>query len=87
MIIAGTLGICLLYSVAWILSIFGVNLYFWNNPTPLGIAMSIGICLLAAFNLFLDFAVIEKGIERKLRPNSSGIAHSASSLDLGLALR
>jgi len=61
MIITATLGICLLYLVAWILSIFGVDLYFWNDPTPLGICLSIGICLLAAFNLFLDFAVIEAG--------------------------
>jgi uncharacterized YccA/Bax inhibitor family protein len=63
LIIAATFGICLLYFVAWILSIFGVNLYFWNNPTPLGIGLSIGICLVAAFNLFLDFAIIDKGVE------------------------
>jgi FtsH-binding integral membrane protein len=36
-IVTATLGICLLYLVAWILSIFGVDLYFWNNPTPVGI--------------------------------------------------
>ncbi len=63
-IITATLGICLLYLVAWIFSIFGVDLYFWNNPTPVGIGLSIGICLVAAFNLFLDFAVIEAGVNR-----------------------
>ena len=62
MIITATLGICLLYLVAWILSIFGVDLIMWTDPTPIGIGLSIAICLVAAFNLFLDFAVIEAGV-------------------------
>ena len=61
-IVTATLGICLLYLVAWILSIFGVDLIMWTDPTPAGIGLSIAICLVAAFNLFLDFAVIEAGV-------------------------
>jgi uncharacterized YccA/Bax inhibitor family protein len=39
-------------------------LRFWNEPTTTGIILSVGICLVAAFNLFLDFAFIEQGVER-----------------------
>ncbi len=63
MVIAATLGIALLYLVAWILSIFDVDIYFWLNPNPLGIVISAGIALVAALNLFLDFDMIEKGVE------------------------
>jgi uncharacterized YccA/Bax inhibitor family protein len=61
-IIIATLGIFVMYLAGWILSIFGVDLLFIDEPTSLGIGLSIAICLVAAFNLFLDFAVIEKGI-------------------------
>jgi uncharacterized YccA/Bax inhibitor family protein len=61
-IVSATLGVFLLYLVAWLLSIFGVDLRFWTDPTPVGIGLSIAICLVAAFNLFLDFAVIETGV-------------------------
>jgi uncharacterized YccA/Bax inhibitor family protein len=64
MIITATLGIFILYLTGWILSIFGVDLRFWNEPTTTGIILSVGICLVAAFNLFLDFAFIEQGVER-----------------------
>ncbi len=62
-IITATLGIFLMYLAAWILSIFDVDLLLLTEPTTVGIALSIGICLVAAFNLFLDFAVIERGIK------------------------
>jgi uncharacterized YccA/Bax inhibitor family protein len=63
-IITATLGICVMYSVGWILSIFGVDLLLISEPNALGIGLSIAICLVAAFNLFLDFAIIEQGIEQ-----------------------
>ena len=61
-VVAATLGIGLMYLVAWILSIFGTNLRFWTDPTPAGIAISVAICLVAALNLFIDFAVIDQGV-------------------------
>jgi uncharacterized YccA/Bax inhibitor family protein len=61
-IITATLGIFVMYLAAWILSIFGVDLLLITEPTTTGVILSIGICLVAAFNLFLDFAIIEKGI-------------------------
>jgi uncharacterized YccA/Bax inhibitor family protein len=59
-IIAATGGIFLLYMVTFILSIFGVDMTFWNEPSPLGIGISVVIVCVAAFNLMLDFNFIEK---------------------------
>ena len=43
------------------MGLFGVELTFINSPSPLGIALSVGICIVAALNLFLDFHFIEQG--------------------------
>lgn len=59
-IIGATLGIMLMYLVSWIATLFGADLYFWANPSPLGIGISIAICAVAAFNLLLDFDFIER---------------------------
>jgi uncharacterized YccA/Bax inhibitor family protein len=61
-VVAATLGIGLMYLTAWILSIFGVDLRLWTDPSPTGIAISMVICIVAALNLFIDFAVIDAGI-------------------------
>lgn len=61
-VIAATLGIALLYLVAWLLSIFGVDIYFWLHPSALGIVVSAGIALVAALNLFIDFDIVDKGV-------------------------
>jgi uncharacterized YccA/Bax inhibitor family protein len=63
-IITATLAIFVMYLAGWILSIFGVHLLLIDEPNAFGIALSIGICIVAALNLFLDFAVIERGIEQ-----------------------
>jgi uncharacterized YccA/Bax inhibitor family protein len=65
MIITATFAIFILYLAGWIFSIFGVDLLFWNEPNATGIILSIGICLVAALNLFLDFSFIEKGVDRQ----------------------
>ena len=61
-VVAATLGIGLMYMVAWILSIFGVDLRFWTEPSSTGIVISVIICVVAALNLFIDFAVIDQGV-------------------------
>lgn len=58
-VIGATLGIAAFYLVAMLASFFGADLYFMNEPTPLGIAVSVGIAFVAALNLALDFAFIE----------------------------
>ena len=56
-------GILLLYLFGWIFSLFGVNLRFMSEPTILGIAISVAICIVAALSLLLDFASVEQGVE------------------------
>jgi uncharacterized YccA/Bax inhibitor family protein len=60
-VMVATLGIFLMYLAAIVLGLFGVELTFINEPTPLGIAVSVGICIVAALNLFVDFHFIEEG--------------------------
>lgn len=62
-VMAATGGIFLMYMVAFVGSLFGADLYFWDNPSPLGIIISVGIVIVAALNLALDFAFIERATE------------------------
>jgi uncharacterized YccA/Bax inhibitor family protein len=64
-VVVATAGIALLYLVGWLFSIFGVDLLFWTQPNGIGIAISALICLLAAANLLIDFAVIEGGVKAR----------------------
>jgi uncharacterized YccA/Bax inhibitor family protein len=58
-------GIFLMYLASWILSLFGVQLPFINSPSPLGIALSVGICIVAAMFLMVDLRFIEEGAQRQ----------------------
>lgn len=62
-LVIGMVGLMLLYLTAFFFSLFGVDLYFWTNPTPVGIALSVAICVLAAMSLIADFAIVEAGVE------------------------
>ncbi|MCX7619573.1 MAG: Bax inhibitor-1/YccA family protein [Acidimicrobiales bacterium] len=62
-IVAATGGIFVMYLVGFIASVFGADWAFWNDPTPLGIGISVVICAVAALNLVLDFAFIESATE------------------------
>jgi uncharacterized YccA/Bax inhibitor family protein len=59
-VIGATFGILLLYVFALLLSLFGVDMTFWNDPSPLGIAVSVIICVVASLNLFLDYEFISQ---------------------------
>jgi uncharacterized YccA/Bax inhibitor family protein len=61
-VVVATAGIALMYLVGLVFSLFGVDLLFWTQPNGLGIAISALVCLLAAANLLVDFAVIEGGV-------------------------
>lgn len=58
-------GIGLTYLASWILSVFGIEIPFINSPNPIGIAISVGICIVAAMFLLVDFRVIEEGAARQ----------------------
>ncbi len=64
-VIAATGAICLVYIVDLVLRLFGVHVPFINETGPIGIAISLFIVGVAAFNLLLDFDAIEQGIRAR----------------------
>ena len=60
-IIGATLGIAVFYGVSLLLSLFGMNISFFNSSSPMSIGFSILVAGLAAMNLALDFDFIERG--------------------------
>ena len=60
MIIGATFGIMAIYLVGLVVRLFGGELDFINQPSGLGIAFSFLVVGIAAFNLALDFDVIER---------------------------
>src|SRR5262249_14532924 len=67
-VVGALFGLMAFYLVAFIASFFGADLYFMNHPTPLGILVSIGIAVLAAATLAIDFAFIEQMSESRTAP-------------------
>ncbi len=61
-IILATGGIFLFYLISIVLSLFGVQMTFVWDGGPFSILISAAIVVIAAFNLLLDFDVIERGI-------------------------
>ncbi len=57
-VIGATAGVFVLYFGTFRLSLFGADISFWNSPSPLGIAISVIICVIASLNLFLDYEFI-----------------------------
>jgi uncharacterized YccA/Bax inhibitor family protein len=62
-IMVATGGIFLFYLVSFGLSFFGVNVPLVWDSGPLGILFSVAVVGLAAFNLLLDFDLIERGVK------------------------
>lgn len=59
-VIGATGGILVLYLFGFLLSLFGVDVVFWNEPSALGIIVSVVIACVAALNLFLDYEFIRQ---------------------------
>jgi uncharacterized YccA/Bax inhibitor family protein len=62
-IILATVGIAVFYLISIVLSLFGVNIPFVWDGGPFSIVISVLITGVAAFNLLLDFDLIERGIK------------------------
>ena len=62
-VFAATGGICIMYFVSWILSMFHVNMGFMNGNGMLSIGISAFVVVIAALNLVLDFDFIEQGAQ------------------------
>lgn len=63
-IIASTMGIAIFYGLTLLLNLFGVNIGFMYDSSPLSIGISVFVVAIAALNLILDFDLIEQGAER-----------------------
>jgi uncharacterized YccA/Bax inhibitor family protein len=57
-------ALVLVWTTAWLLSVFGVNFTYLHTPTPLGIALSLGVVVLGALNLPLDFDFVRRAEAR-----------------------
>lgn len=62
-ILFAMIGIFAMYLAGAVASLFGADIAFWNQPTGLGIAVSVGIAIIAALNLAIDFEFIRRGVE------------------------
>lgn len=62
-IIAATLGVALVYLVTIVASLFGADVPVVNDASPIGIAFSVLVVGIAAFNLLLDFDFIQKAVD------------------------
>lgn len=60
MIVAATMAIALTYLVTMVLSFFNVAVPMLHEGSPMGIAFSVVVVGVAAFNLLLDFDLIEQ---------------------------
>jgi uncharacterized YccA/Bax inhibitor family protein len=63
-VVAATGGIAFVYLIDLALRFFGMQVPFIHESGPIGIAISVGITIVAALNLVLDFDFIEKGAEQ-----------------------
>jgi uncharacterized YccA/Bax inhibitor family protein len=59
-VIVGLTAVFLIWMVAFVLSLFGINFRFLYAPTPLGIVLSLLIVVLGVFNLPLNYQFIER---------------------------
>lgn len=60
-IIMATVGIAIFYVFDLILHMFGVNIAFLHDSSPLSIGISLFVVGIAALNLIMDFDLIERG--------------------------
>jgi uncharacterized YccA/Bax inhibitor family protein len=65
-VVGATFGIAIMCLVGLLAGLFGVDLMFFNQPNPLGIGVSVVICIVAALNCALDFTFIESATERRM---------------------
>lgn len=61
-IIAATGAVFLVYIASFVLGFFGIEVPYLHSSGPIGIGISLVIVGIAAFNLLLDFDLIERGV-------------------------
>lgn len=65
-VMGAMLGLMAFYLLSFVMGIFGAMPSFITDASPMGIVFSLFVAGLAAFNLALDFDMIEKGVANKL---------------------
>lgn len=60
-VIVATAGIGIFYLIAIVMRLFGMQMPFLHDSSPLGIGISLLIVAVAALNLILDFDLMEEG--------------------------
>ena len=60
-IVAATGAVVVVYMVSLVLRLFGADVPFIHDASPLGILISLAVVVIAAMNLVLDFDFIERG--------------------------
>jgi len=63
-VVAATGGIAFVYLISWVLGMFGVGVPIIHGNSNMSILFSIGVVIIAALNLVLDFDFIEEGAEK-----------------------
>jgi len=64
-IIIATLSVLAVYVLDLVLNIFGMRVPYLHDSGPIGIGISLVIVGIAAFNLLLDFAVVETSVTNR----------------------
>lgn len=62
-IVMATMGIAVFYLISLVVGLFGIDMSFFRDSSPLSIGISLVIVVIAALNLILDFDLIEQGTE------------------------
>jgi uncharacterized YccA/Bax inhibitor family protein len=65
-VVLATLGVMAFYLVSFIVNLIGPEVTFLREPNAIGILFSVGVSVLAALNLTLDFDFIERGTKAGL---------------------
>ena len=60
---AATGGIAIIYMISWVMSFWGGSIPLIHSSSTFGILFSVGVIIIAALNLVLDFDFIEQGAQ------------------------
>jgi uncharacterized YccA/Bax inhibitor family protein len=63
-VVTATIGVLVFYLFSFVLSLFDVSIVSLTEPSPLSIGISVVISVIAAANLFVDYAYIEQGAKQ-----------------------
>lgn len=62
-VMTATLAVMAVYILSFVLRLFGADVPFIHDASPVGILFSLAVVALASYNLLLDFDLIENGIQ------------------------